>query len=136
MNVSFKFEKLEVWQLSLEYADMAYSTGTHLPKVEEYNLKSQYLRAVSSIALNIAEGSIGQTDAEQVRFLGLALRSLIESVACRRLISRRGYCQGVAEMDAAEVLSETLAAKLQAMRRSLSPGQPWIREDVTDYQPG
>jgi hypothetical protein len=39
-------------------------------------------------------------------------------------------------MDAAEVLSETLAAKLQAMRRSLSPGQPWIREDVTDYQPG
>lgn len=41
------------------------------------------------MALNIAEGSTGQTDAEQGRFLGLAVRSLLETVACQHIISRR-----------------------------------------------
>ncbi|NIV33597.1 MAG: four helix bundle protein, partial [Anaerolineae bacterium] len=71
----FKFEKLEVWQLSLEYVDMVYEIAGQLPRSEEYNLKSQMIRAATSVSLNIAEGSTGQTDAEQARFLGLAVRS-------------------------------------------------------------
>ena len=85
----FKFEKLEVWRMSLEYADLIYAIAETLPRSEDYNLKSQITRAATSVALNIAEGSQGQTDAEQARFLGLALRSLVETVACQHLISRR-----------------------------------------------
>jgi four helix bundle protein len=77
-----KFEKLEVWQLAIEYADLCYSLAGQLPKHEEYNLASQLRQAAVSVALNIAEGSTGQSDAEQARFLGMALRSLIETVAC------------------------------------------------------
>jgi len=66
----YKFEKLEVWQLAIEYTDLCYSLAEHLPKREEYNLASQLRRAAVSVALNIAEGSTGQSDAEQARFLG------------------------------------------------------------------
>jgi four helix bundle protein len=73
--MAYKFEKLEVWQLSVEYIDLVYQLAEQLPKIEEYNLKSQVIRAATSVALNIAEGSTGQSNAEQTRFLGMALRS-------------------------------------------------------------
>jgi four helix bundle protein len=72
--MGFKFEQLEVWQLALEYLDLDYQIAGQLPRSEEYNLKSQIVRAATSIALNIAEGSTSQTDAEQGRFLGIAIR--------------------------------------------------------------
>lgn len=37
----FKFEKLEVWRLSLDYLDLIYETAERLPRSEDYNLKSQ-----------------------------------------------------------------------------------------------
>ena len=86
--MSFKFEKLEIWQLALDYIDLIYEIAASLPHEEEFNLKSQIRRAATSIALNIAEGSTGQSDAEQARFLGMALRSLIETIACQHLIHR------------------------------------------------
>ena len=77
-----KFEKLEVWQLAIEYTDLCYALAEKLPKHEEYNLGSQLRRAAVSVALNIAEGSTSLSDIEQARFLEIAIRSLIETVAC------------------------------------------------------
>jgi four helix bundle protein len=85
----FKFEKLEVWQAALNYIPLIDEIANRLPPSEEYNLKSQIRRAATSVALNIAEGSTSQTDAEQARFLGLAIRSLIETVACQHIIRHR-----------------------------------------------
>jgi four helix bundle protein len=70
----FKFERLEVWELALGYIDLIYEIAGLLPRSEEFNLKSQITRAATSVSLNIAEGSTGQTDAEQARFIGLAIR--------------------------------------------------------------
>jgi hypothetical protein len=78
-----KFEKPEVWRLALEYIDATYEIANQLPRGEEYNLRSHMVRAATSVALNIAEGSTGQTDAEQARFLGLARRSLLSSFVLR-----------------------------------------------------
>jgi four helix bundle protein len=50
----FKFEKLEVWRLALEYIDRIYAIAGELPRSEDYNLKSQITRAATSVALNIA----------------------------------------------------------------------------------
>jgi four helix bundle protein len=85
----YKFESLEVWELSLEYVDMIYGIAAQLPETERYNLYSQVIRAGTSITLNIAEGSTGQSDREQGRFLGMAIKSLLETVACMKLIERR-----------------------------------------------
>ena len=65
----FKFENLEVWQLALDYIDLMYQIAQQLPREENFNLKSQLRRAATSIALNIAESSTGQTDKQQARFL-------------------------------------------------------------------
>jgi four helix bundle protein len=114
----YKFEKLEVYQMALAYTDMIYGLAEKLPKSEDHNLGSQIIRAGTSIVLNIAEGSAGQSDAEQKRFLGMALRSLMETVACQHLIDRRKYVN-VEELSRAYEFSHMLFAKLQALRRAL-----------------
>ena len=61
------------------------------PSKELYNLSSQIRRATDSIALNIAEGSIGQTNPEFKKFMGYAIRSLAEVVTCLHKARRREY---------------------------------------------
>jgi four helix bundle protein len=116
----YKFEQLDVWKLSLDYIDLIYKVSENLPRSEEYNLKSQIIRAATSIALNIAEGSQGQSDAEQARFLGMSIRSLVETVACQELIRRRGYLQDETLLNKAYENSQVLARKLQSFRKSIS----------------
>lgn len=129
----YKFENLEVWQLALDYIDLAYQISEKLPRVEEYNLKSQLTRAATSIALNIAEGSQGQSDAEQARFLGMAIRSLIETVACQKIIERRGYFEDTTLLNKMYTDSQTLARKLQNFRKSLTSSQYQVREEISVY---
>lgn len=89
--MSFKFEKLLVWQKALDLADIVDSVTKGFPKDELYILTSQMKRAADSVSLNIAEGSTGQTNPEFRRFLSIALRSDIEVVGCLHLAKRRGY---------------------------------------------
>lgn len=128
--MAFKFEKLEVWQRALEVADAAEFICRELPTHERFNLADQMRRAATSVALNIAEGSIGQSDAEQGRFLGYAQRSLVETVACLHLIRRRGYLADTEPLRDAYRQSETLFRQLAAFRRSLGHG---VREDAVSY---
>lgn len=130
-----KFENLEVWKISLEYLDLVYSISDGLPREEEYNLKSQMRRAATSVALNIAEGSTGQSDHEQARFIGHAIRSLTEVVACLRIIARRRYPVDSEKERMAEEVGLTLVRKLQALRNSLEPNRRWLKELVDDYAP-
>src|SRR6188474_286970 len=86
--MSFKFEKLIVWQKSLDLSDEVNQLTKTFPKDELYILASQIKRAADSVSLNIAEGSTGQSNPG---FLGIALRSNIEVVGCIFLAQRRGY---------------------------------------------
>lgn len=117
-NQMYKFEKLEVWSLSLDYIDMIYSIAKKMPEIEKFNLHSQIIRAATSMSLNIAEGSTGQSNAEQSRFLGISIRSLIETIACLKIVERRKYISGNEITDIIE-MSEKLFAKLNAFRKSL-----------------
>jgi four helix bundle protein len=128
----YKFEKLEVWTLAIEYTDFCYTIADKLPRQEEYNLASQIRRAAASVALNIAEGSTGQSDVEQARFLSMALRSLIETVACQHLIYRRKYLDDTLLLRQAYQASDKLAAKLQALRRALL-GEHKVGEELEAY---
>jgi len=85
----FKFEKLIVWQKSLDLATLINEVVKKFPKEELYVLTSQIKRAADSVSLNIAEGSTGQTNAEFKRFLNIALRSDVEVVGCIYLANRR-----------------------------------------------
>ena len=130
----FKFEKLEVWQLSLEYLKLLYKISDQLPSDENYNLKSQIRRAGTSINLNIAEGSTGQTDAEQARFLGMAIRSLYETVSCLHIIHQMNYFEDRSDLRDAYRKAEKLSIKLHNMRNTIYPQQTWLRESPPQYK--
>ncbi len=131
--MAFKFEKLEVWKLALEYLDLIYEIAEILPPSENYNLRSQITRAGTSITLAIAEGSTGQTDAEQARFLGIGIRSVVETVACLHIIHRRKYVPEADLLRRTYAHAELLFGKLFAMRKKLDPDQKWVREDTNPY---
>ena len=67
------------------------SMSYKLPKEEKFNLAQQIRRAADSVALNISEGAIGQTDPEFRKFLSYAIRSLAETVTCLHKARRRNY---------------------------------------------
>jgi four helix bundle protein len=87
--MKFKFEKLIIWQKAMDYGESIFLLSYKFPKEEMYNLSSQIRRAVDSIALNISEGSIGQSNPEYRKFIGFAIHSLAEVVTCLHKASRR-----------------------------------------------
>ena len=126
----YKFQQLVVYQLALDYIDQVYRLSSQLPESERFNLRSQLERAATSIALNIAEGSTSQSDTEQNRFLGFALRSYIETVACLDVVERRQYLRSD-ELSSLRDFGHGLFVKLQAFRRSLghTPSRPERRRE-------
>jgi four helix bundle protein len=91
INMSFKFEKLIIWQKAMDFGEEINEIAANFPKNELYNLSSQILRAVDSVALNISEGAIEQSTAEFKRFLNYAIRSIAEVVTCLHKAKRRSY---------------------------------------------
>jgi len=118
--MEYKFEKLDVWSISLELSDFIYKIAESLPEIEKFNLKSQSIRAVTSISLNIAEGSTILTDSEQRRFLGYSIRSLIEVIACLRIMDRREYLSDKKLKANTEEVCHKLFMKLLAFRNALN----------------
>jgi four helix bundle protein len=116
--MSYKFEKLEIWKLAIEFADEVHLLTRSFPKEELFSLTSQFKRAADSISLNIAEGAIGQSNAEQKKFLGYSIRSLAECVNCLYLSRKRSY---ISPEDFTELYnrSEVLFAKMNRFRSSL-----------------
>ena len=82
------YHQLDIWKRSMDYAVAIYGFVKELPESERYNLVSQLQRAVTSVPLNIAEGSGSSTSAEFARFLGYAYRSLKEVITCLELSQR------------------------------------------------
>ena len=89
--MSFKFEKLIIWQLAMDFGEEINTIANSFPQTERFNLSSQILRAVDSIALNISEGSVEQTIPEFKRFLNYLIRSIAEVVICLHKAKRRNY---------------------------------------------
>ena len=89
--MEFKFEKLIIWQKAMDLGEMVNKLSSKFPQKELYNLSSQYRRAADSVALNISEGSTGQSNPEFKRFMTIAIRSLAEVVTCLHKAKRRNY---------------------------------------------
>ncbi len=77
----FRFEKLDAWQLAIEFSDDVYRVTRDFPSDERFGLTNQVRRAAVSIAANIAEGSGRSTDKDFCRFIEIAYGSLMEAVS-------------------------------------------------------
>lgn len=116
--MAFKFENLKVWQRAIDLSGDIHDLTETFPKKELYVLTSQMQRAADSIALNIAEGSTGQTNPEFKRFLAMALRSAIEVVCCLHLGKKRKLIEGERFEYFYSILTELIKG-IQALRNSI-----------------
>lgn len=116
--MSFKFEKLIVWQKAIDLSALVHDLTQTFPKDELYVLTSQIKRAADSVALNIAEGSTGQSNAEFNRFLSYALRSNIEVVSCLYLAQKRNLINQES-FDKIYSQCKEILAMINALRHSL-----------------
>ena len=114
----FKFEKLKIWQMSLDLSAEIHDLSKTFPKDELFVLTSQLKRAADSVTLNITEGCTLQSDVEFRRFLVYANRSALEVVACLYLGKRRNLINGI-DFDKLYNSYEKLIAMIQALIRSL-----------------
>jgi len=65
----FPFEKIEVWQLSVDLADYVFGLLESLPPNKHFRIIGQMEAAVSGISQNIAEGKGRQYNKEFIQFL-------------------------------------------------------------------
>jgi four helix bundle protein len=117
-NMSFKFEKLIVWQKAVDLASDIHDLSKTFPKDELFILTAQIKRAADSISLNIAEGSTGQSNSEFNRFLSYALRSDIEVVGCLFLAKKRNLIQPD-DFTKLYLQCEEILAMLNGLRKTL-----------------
>jgi four helix bundle protein len=118
MEGRFKFKKMKVWQLAMDFGEEMNLLAIRFPKNEQFNLSSQLKRASDSVALNISEGSIGQSNLEQRKFIGYSIRSLAEVVTCIHKAKRRKYITNI-EFDNNYQTSYQLMNMLIAFRKSI-----------------
>ena len=75
---TFSFEKLKVWQESIELVKSIYTETRKFPDEEKFGLVSQLRRASVSISSNLAEGTSRNTNNDKARFTTIAYSSLME----------------------------------------------------------
>lgn len=115
----FRFEKLDAWQLSINFARDVYLVTARFPDSERYGLISQLRRSAVSISSNIAEGSGRASDGDFARFLEIAYGSLMEVVSQLHVAKLQEYVTQE-EFDALYQSSDRLARILSGLRTSLS----------------
>jgi len=74
-----RFEDMDVWKDSQEYAVLIYKATKTFPKEELYGITSQIRRSASSVSANIAEGFGRSTYKDRAHFYHIALGSLLET---------------------------------------------------------
>ncbi len=117
--MAFKFERLIVWQKAIDLTFVVHNVTLKFPKEELYILSSQIKRAANSIALNIAEGSTGQTNPEFNRFLTFALRSNIEVVSSIYIARKRNIINDE-NFDLIYNSCQEILAMINSLKKSLT----------------
>jgi four helix bundle protein len=114
----FRFEKLEVWQLAVEFADRAFAVTARFPEAERFGLTNQMRRAAISVSSNIAEGSGRVSDADFSRFIEIAYSSVMEVASQAHIAKRQSMLLSEDFQDIYE-RAERLARMLSGLRNSL-----------------
>ena len=120
----FPFEKLEVWQLAVDFADFILGLLENFPANKHLRLIGQMEAAVSSIAQNTAEGKGRQYKKEFIQFLYVAEGSLFEVLTLTEIFRRR---QLFKEEEAFKIRqkAEIIDRKLHGLINSLKGRRGW-----------
>jgi four helix bundle protein len=115
----FNFEKLDVWQEAIQFADLVYELTSNFPDEERFGLTNQMRRAAVSVSSNIAEGSSRVSRTNFARFVEIATGSLFEVVSQTTIAFRRKMI-GQNNYNEIYAAAEKQSKMLSGLRRSLS----------------
>ena len=116
--MKFNHENLEVFKLAMILVEKVYELADKLPTKELYGLRSQLTRSVTSIPLNISEGSGKYSRDDFARFLRNSIGSLLETDTNLKISINLKYLN---DKDYAQVdkIIEKLYFKLVAFYKTL-----------------
>jgi four helix bundle protein len=116
----FNFEKLEVWNKAIAFADLAYVATRSFPAEERFGLTNQIRRAAVPVSANLAEGCSRSSKTDFARFVEIATGSVFEVVSEAFVATRQGFLK---KSDHQQLYSaaEELSRMLSGLRRSLIP---------------
>ena len=117
----FGFEKLDVWQKAVEYAERVYDAMQAFPVDERFGLTSQLRRASISVSSNVAEGSSRGSRKEFARFVEIAYGSLMETVSQIHVARNCSFLEQ-ATFEHMYGRAERLARMLSGLRSRLTKG--------------
>ena len=114
----FNFEKLDVWQEAIQFADLIYEISKKFPENERFGLTNQMRRAAVSISSNLAEGSSRSSRTDFARFVEIATGSLFEVLSQARIsLNQKFLAQN--SYDRICNAAEKQSRMLSGLRRSL-----------------
>ena len=116
----FNFEKLDAWQLAIDFAELIYRITKEFPSDERFGLTSQLRRAAVSISSNLAEGNGRGTTKDFAHFIQIAFGSLMECVSQVTIANRQRYIPDADYRNVYEA-AERLGKVLSGLRRSIHP---------------
>lgn len=119
----YRFEKLEVWKMAINYSIEIYKATDGFPKTEIFGLSSQLRRAAISVSSNIAEGSGSSTKKDFCNFLDISIKSTLETVSQLILAKELGYLRN----DQYQKLyqdSELLIKRIRGLKKYLKNSHP------------
>ena len=120
MDMPFEHERLEVYQVALDFFDLADVVVEHLRRRRgRTNLADQLGRAALSIVNNIAEGAGRFSKADKAHFYTIAIGSATESAAMFD-VCRRRHLIAPEVHDRGKKLLERIVAMLVKLCRALS----------------
>jgi len=116
----FNFEKLEVWQIAIDFADLVDANTRGFPADKRFGLTNQMRRAAVSISSNLAEGCSRSSKTDFARFVEIATGSLFEVVSQSFVGRRQGFLDE-AQFGALYGAAEEQSKMLSGLRKSLLP---------------
>jgi len=117
MAYTFSFEKLNVWIDSKELVKEIYLITQKFPNDEKFGLTNQLRRASISVASNLAEGTLRNTNKDKAHFSTMAFSSLMETLN-QIIIAKELNFINENEYLSIRTEIEKISNKLNALRKS------------------
>lgn len=105
---SHDYEKLVVWQKSMDLVELVYKLTKLFPDSEIYGLSSQMRRCCVSIPSNIAEGSKRGTQKDFKHFLIISFSSGAELETQLRICKRLEYANEKDLLEVSKLIDEVM----------------------------
>jgi len=115
----FRFQSLEIWQLSIIIGDELCDIAEILEAKKKFRFAEQLNGAALSISNNIAEGSGSSSKKEFSRFLDYVHRSVFENANILLVVHRRKYIPDEQLKNLLEELNK-LARKINSFQKYLN----------------